>query len=78
MVAAPAENSTEVDIPHIQSQFEGGVKWGSAKAQRQHERAQHRGTKRRLSVKFKQRWGCMAQFDNQGKTVSLVLNTGLG
>ena len=62
-------------ISHIQSEFEGRIKWDFAKAQRQHERAQHRGTKRRLSVKFKQRWGCMVQFDNQGKTVSLVLNT---
>ena len=61
--------------PHIQSEFEGGIRWDYAKAQRQQVRAQHKGTKRRLSVRFKQRWGCMAQFDDQGKSMSLVLNT---
>ena len=27
--------------PHVQSEFEGGIKWGFAKAQRQHEVGQH-------------------------------------
>ena len=65
-------------ISHIQSEFEGGIKWGYAKAQRQHVRAQHRGTTTRLSVKFEQRWGSMTQFDKEGKTMSLVLTTELG
>ena len=61
-------------IPHIQSEFGGGIKWGYAKAQR-HERAQHRDTTRHLYVKFKQKWGSMAQFDTEGKAMSLVLTT---
>ena len=64
--------------PHIQSEFEGGIKWGHAKAQHQQMGAQHKGTKVRPSVKLKQRWGCMAQFDGQGKTMGLVLSTELG
>ena len=39
--------------PHIQSEFEGGIKWGYAKAQRQHVRTQLKGGTNRLSVKFK-------------------------
>ena len=61
--------------PHIKSGFEGGAKWGFAKAQRPHGGAQHKGAKMRLCAKFKQGWGSMAQFDNQGKSMSLVLNT---
>ena len=56
-------------ISHIQSEFEGRIKWDYAKAQRQQVRTQHKGTTMRLSVKFKQRWGSMAQFDNQGKAI---------
>ena len=31
-------------ISHIQSEFEGGIKWDYAKAQRQLVRTQHKGT----------------------------------
>ena len=61
-------------ISHIQSEFEGRIKWDYAKAQR-HERTQHRDTTRRLYAKFKQKWGSMVQFDTEGKAMSLVLTT---
>ena len=57
-------------ISHIQSEFEGGIKWGYAKAQRQHIGAEHKGTMRRPSVKFKHKWGGMIKFDKEGGVMS--------
>ena len=61
--------------PHIQSEFEGGIKWGYAKTQRHYVRAQLKGNKTRPSLKFKHKWGGMVTFDKEGKTMSLVLST---